>query len=403
MTKEVDKFIGTKHKTPKEGVITILGWGGEKNSDGRKLYTWRCSVCSGDRELFPVNTSTCIKKDLNRGIVPCGCSKSKNYSEEQRGIMVNRLADLRGKEFRGWKGAYSGGKTLLQLYCPKYDCYWETTNLANYLRKDIPSPVEGKITKRNGKFVEDVEYVNRFNKNGKYPQGTLFNRKGVSEVWDVVCSVCSKDKYVEAGICSGIFTAITGDIAKGILSCRCSYHPYKPKEVVEFDIVSALEKEGAGSFVDWKPTYCNRESKFKWVCSKNHQCITRASSFLKSGSRCVTCFEENNPFGFKTKRSEETDHLYIVELSNEKETFIKIGRSFNVTNRMQEYKRFYSVNLIFFAPSTHKVIWDTEQELHAIFDYFHYTPLTKFGGSVYECFDPVILDVLDDTILDRHL
>lgn len=400
MTKEIDSFIGTRHKTPKGGMIIIKGWGGKKSKDNRKLYTWECSICSVDLELFPVSTSTCIKKELNKGRIPCGCSINKNYSEAQRSVIIDRLASQRGKEFRGWNGEYRGSKTLLKLYCPTYNSHWETTCLANYLRRDIPSPIEGKLTRKNGKFVEDETYIRRFNNSGSYPKGTIFTRQGVTDIWDIACSVCSKDKYVQEAICSGIFTATTGDIAKGILSCRCSLHPYKTKEVVEFDIVSALSGKKGGTFIGWNTTYQNRESKFDWICSKNHQCTTRASSFLKSGSRCVTCFEESNPFGFNTKRADETDYLYVIELSNEDETFVKIGRSFNVANRMKDYKRHYDVNLIFFVPSTHRLVWYAEQELHSIFNYFHYTPIIKFGGSVYECFDPVILNVLDDTILD---
>ena len=184
---------------------------------------------------------------------------------------------------------------------------------------------------------------------------------------------------------------------------RCSFHnrqKEKEKVLVEFDILNTLKEEGGG-FGGWVGNYKNQTSKFKWVCSEGHSCTTKALSFLRMGTRCITCFENNNPFGFKQKRALEIDNLYIVELSSKDETFIKIGRSFNAEERFKEYKRHYRVNLIYSAPSTHEVVWEAEQTLHSIFDYFHYTPIISFGGSVYECFDPCILNTLDSSLLDN--
>ena len=98
-----DDFIGSFMVTPTGATVKIVGWDGISKRGSIKLYTWRCSVCSKDLELFP-EEERCAKGDFIRGIIPCGCSKRRAYTEAQNLVRVNRLAKDRGLVFLGWVG-----------------------------------------------------------------------------------------------------------------------------------------------------------------------------------------------------------------------------------------------------------------------------------------------------------
>lgn len=56
-----DDFVGSQFKTPKGGVLTVVGWDGNRYHSN-KNFTIHCSICSKDEELFPSISS--IKKNL---------------------------------------------------------------------------------------------------------------------------------------------------------------------------------------------------------------------------------------------------------------------------------------------------------------------------------------------------
>lgn len=47
-----DDFIGTTFPTPDGGVLTVVGWNGERQGCGSKKYTVECSICSKDKGCF---------------------------------------------------------------------------------------------------------------------------------------------------------------------------------------------------------------------------------------------------------------------------------------------------------------------------------------------------------------
>jgi hypothetical protein len=59
-----------------EGQIEVVGWSGNKDGKGDKLYILKCNKCSKDSELFGEGYFRSTKGNLVKGAVPCGCSKS---------------------------------------------------------------------------------------------------------------------------------------------------------------------------------------------------------------------------------------------------------------------------------------------------------------------------------------
>lgn len=75
-----DDFCGTEFKTPKNGVLTVVGIAGKQCRN--KLYACHCSVCHQDEQMFP-DLETSPKNNLVRGSVPCGCSKTYRWNDRQ--------------------------------------------------------------------------------------------------------------------------------------------------------------------------------------------------------------------------------------------------------------------------------------------------------------------------------
>lgn len=80
-------------------------------------------------------------------------------------------------------------------------------------------------------------------------------------------------------------------------------------------------------------------------------------------------------------------YVYLIEVSNSKERFYKIGITINIKYRFNELKRIgYNVNLISQIESYNGTfIYDKEIELHRRCKNFEYKPLLQFGGYT-ECF-----------------
>ncbi|WP_447824338.1 hypothetical protein [Aeromonas salmonicida] len=78
---EQDNFCGTEFKTPKGGILTVIGIA-DKTSSGHKKYACHCSICHQNQVMFP-ELETSQKGHLVRWSVPCACSKAYRWSDRQ--------------------------------------------------------------------------------------------------------------------------------------------------------------------------------------------------------------------------------------------------------------------------------------------------------------------------------
>ena len=75
-----------------------------------------------------------------------------------------------------------------------------------------------------------------------------------------------------------------------------------------------------------------------------------------------------------------------MEFSNEKECFIKIGRSYYPKLRKYSLERKgYNIELLDTIKDSHENIVNLERRLHSTLIDFKYTPMTHFDGRT-ECF-----------------
>lgn len=130
--------------------------------------------------------------------------------------------------------------------------------------------------------------------------------------------------------------------------------------------------------------------------------MTRLSSFLNNSVRCRKCVITGIGYrGYYPERKQEKDYMYIIRFK--KDEVIKIGRSFNVLNRINKGSssllkisnhNIDEIEVLKIVTADHETIFNLEQSLH------HYLkkeglhkPLRWTGeGFNYRCEN--LLDIL---------
>lgn len=376
------EFVGSEFPTPKGGTLTITGVVENKertiNRKKRQCYfSVECSLCSKDTELFPEEFIS-TKDNLVRGKIPCGCANIPKWTESQNKIRVQRECIKRGYVFHGWFGDYKGNKTKLDLENPETGSRWNNTDLNHFFRGH-GDPVEGiikiKYSVTKGDSIHTQEFYKAgFTKDYKFWRSDRVNNKGWKLYWYYTCPVCSKDEYVKAGVCDGVFEAHVSNLKHGVKSCRCSSGYRWSKRQREYQINKICDEEGL-TFIGWETNngYKNRKSKFKWICKEGHNCYTTVHGFLR-GTRCKKCSdikrkEYGNGNGYFPERKDEIDFLYVINFNNE---YIKVGRAFDIPERMKGSTGLLKcsgmildqLKILKVFTATHKEVYNTEQWCH---------------------------------------
>uniref|UniRef100_A0AB39AJI4 Endonuclease n=1 Tax=Vibrio phage P018-4 TaxID=3229728 RepID=A0AB39AJI4_9CAUD len=367
-TKSQRDFIGTQFPTPKGGVLTVVGVSGKENK-GAAIFILECSICSKDEELWPYLAIKSLKGGLVRGKVPCGCTKMPKWTKDQNEIRIKRECDKRGYKFHGWSGDYNGKSTRLVLSNNVTGNHWRSATIDSLLNGK-GDPIEGRGKTRLAKIKDNNVHINAFYKAGftkdyRFWRSVRTNGLGRSCYWNYTCPVCSSDEYVQNGLCSGVFESGTYNLKNGEKSCRCCKSYGWSQDQREYQINKICKEEGL-TFIAWdtEEGYLNSYAKFKWLCDEGHSCKTSVSGFL-SGRRCNTCYRNSSIFyGYYSDRIDEKDYLYILNFNNK---YIKVGRSFNVDERIKELckvSKIRDISKLRILTSSHKTVYDTEQWLH---------------------------------------
>lgn len=117
------------------------------------------------------------------------------------------------------------------------------------------------------------------------------------------------------------------------------------------------------------------KTRFEYTCKIHGKQNVSYNDFVNMGSRCSGCWKDIQPEiirdngngnGYYPERKDEQDFLYVLNFNNK---FIKVGRSFDVDERIKglKYKSGVPKNKIHklrIFTATHQEIYDYEQELH---------------------------------------
>ena len=213
---EIDDFIGQKFG--EQGQVEVIG---KKRENGYTLYQVKCSVCSPDTELFKDGVFNITKGNLTDGKLPCGCAKSMRWSKDQFTLRVTRKCAENNCQFLGFSGDWKKSQTKLKLLCNECDNRWESTDINSLLNRKSRCPECSSYTLHANRRKLDSVAIEKFFASGAFLSGTEFKRSEEDrEIWGYSCPVCSNDQYVSAGLCSGVFQAVSYSLSKGALACR---------------------------------------------------------------------------------------------------------------------------------------------------------------------------------------
>lgn len=164
------------------------------------------------------------------------------------------------------------------------------------------------------------------------------------------------------------WTASINDIVNNDSGCpKCSGNiKYTEQEALQkcINICKEINYESIG-FVDG---YKNNKSRFEYICKIHGKQTVSYNNFVNHGRRCGGCAKDlGNGNGFYPERKDETDFLYVLNFDGE---FIKVGRSFDVDERIKGLRDVSKVvkskiHKLRIFTATHQEIYGFEQELHS--------------------------------------
>jgi len=117
------------------------------------------------------------------------------------------------------------------------------------------------------------------------------------------------------------------------------------------------------------------------------------------GRGCMKCARESGAADYSLKSAEKRKEefintpamVYLVKLSNDDESFVKIGITKNtIKERFNPIKKYYKVEVIDIKPVNLYDAIQLEHKLHSKLGAFRYIPNIKFGGR-YECYTEEII------------
>lgn len=368
------------YKSRLGGILAVHGDNGSGRPTRKLMYT--CSICSIDRELYPVMFKTTFNH-LQRGTTSCGCSKRPILTEKQYLIKLGRVAKEMGVSVVGLAEPMKGKNTLVSISCPVHGT--SKSILSNALHR-LESPCKkcsSTLTGYRNRLPEDI-IVKRFLKTGRFVQGTTFKRSHDPEEWYINCPLCKVDEYGLAGLCDGVFISNKTSLEKGHIPCRCAMSPRLTKDQLIFKTEKII-----GSYERNNNVFrCDRDNDYYIKSSK--------------GEGYSVDFSKINYDFPRAHRDEKPDNLYVVVLSNKDEKFLKVGRTIDLKERFLPYKRIYNLELLSSVKGTHGEIKALERRLLNSLQESKYTPIKYFKGYT-ECLDYSMAALLTEQYLTEIL
>ncbi|AGG57868.1 hypothetical protein VPBG_00096 [Vibrio phage helene 12B3] len=345
--------------TPLGGKITV-------NNIKGGVATVSCSICSLDEELFPLGVWKILIYNLQKGVIPCGCSKSPKYSKTQLELLIARKCKDYRLDFEGWLACYENSRSKILLKSLDDTSKSFTPTASNFLNRTKPYRTNSTKHSILSDHLPDI-YKAGFQTSYEFKR-----KEGDPHVIQYTCGTCSNDVFVKNNLCNGVFESLLGNLKKGVKSCRCSQSFRWTKGQREYQINTHV-LANFWKFNGWVSEDFNSKSKISVSCDKGHDFLTTVERLL-SGVGCRKCYtaerrEEATVLGYYPSRKLEQDYLYVVAI----EDYVKVGRSFNVPRRFKElrFKSGKEVNLTnieLLLTGTHEDVYNAEQYLHKVLD-----------------------------------
>lgn len=318
-TEKEDKFIGW---TSPDGKLKVIGF--ERMQLKNKLYRVECSVCKEDKEMHPLGYFLSSSQNLQSGQIPCGCSKYAKFNKEQWLIKVKRSAKP-SIIVNGFVDEFKTGRSRVNCTCSVCGHKW-TPTLINITSKQRGCKKCGRVS-CGDKQRKSVEQVIEDCK--RTCEGTIYKfiglKNGYKNTRSLILYECPHHGVIEQSYESFVL--------RGSRCGKCANNVAHDEEYANFVCEEACYKEGH-SPLGFDVGYKNNRSKFYFVCDKHGKQRTDFNTIVVKRARCV-CKECNKlkskTWGFYKGKENEEDYLYVMQMDG----YIKVGRSFNIENRMK--------------------------------------------------------------------
>lgn len=305
---------------------------------GRVSYTIKCHACCNDSELFGSAEYNYSKTQLLAGNLPCGCAKNVHWTSEQYLTRIRRQCTKSNCSLAEIPSGKINSLTKLALKCNVDGNVWSTTKVAHFLNGTCcPQCRNTLLSNRNR--IDIYTTQDQLMLTGKFEDGTRFWRsgrvdhQGSLQYWHYSCPTCSNDKYVKAGVCTGVFEALRTNLIVGKRSCRCSPAYKWTQSQREVQMVGIIDSENLPyQFVGWSTLegYKDSHSKVVLFCEHHGVFPTGVNSFL-NGIRCPSCAKTGYD---KNKQG----YLYILSISGIVSSFTGYGITNNIKTRLATHK-----------------------------------------------------------------
>lgn len=146
---------------------------------------------------------------------------------------------------------------------------------------------------------------------------------------------------------------------------------YTEQEALQkcIDICKEMDYDVIGFVDGYKGAH---KTRFEYICKIHGKQNISYDNFVNTGSRCKCCWKDRqkelgNLYGYYPERKDEVDFLYVLDFNG---NFIKVGRSFDVNERIKNLKKpsesgIRNIKKLKIFTATHQEIYDLEQELHS--------------------------------------
>lgn len=356
-----------------------------------------CSICDNDKELFPRGSIT----SYHTNSTTWGCKgRGVIWTDDQYRTLIRRKCAEKGFECIEIlnNGGKIIGRTKLKLRDKVTKEEWDTTDILHLLYTDQGSPLMGRRSANEVRRKDDEDFIQDFLSTGSFVEGTVFKRdltikskSGRFNYFLVYCPLCGDDKYTRNGIGDGWFRASIERLKKGSIPCRCSGKYKWTSEERKYQVKNRCE-ELAYEFLTMGE-FDGAFTKFNAICDVGHGVNMSVNNFINNKNCCKVCSQSD--MGYYPEYEDKEDTLYLMEFKS----FIKVGRSFWLKQRIQQLERATGLKSksISTWSAPHKLVYKVEQEIIKRNVKFSYKFEKPFHGSG-ECFIPEAKGYIVDEI-----
>ncbi len=305
-----------------------------------------------------------------------GCSDCSKCKRMDKALFVKKAKAKHKRRYTYEKVEYKNTKTKVLITCLSHGDFWQEAG--SHL-----SGTKCPDCYQESRFLTQDEFISR-----------SIEAHGLGKFdYSEAVYVSSNDKVkITCNTCADVFYQEPDRHMRGGGCRKCA----GTKKVTQEDYI-AQAKEKYGNRFDYSEAVLeNKSEKIKIICGLHGAFYQQAYYHLVSADGCPQCsrlrqgYTRTNFVEQCEKNSEGIGTLYVIECSNELESFYKVGRTSNTVKGRypSNYHMPYDYKEVHLVQNSPEYIYGLENELHRLLAEHSYQPLIGFSGQT-ECFTTI--------------